>query len=180
VFSENKRFLRLSLRQLETAYPYQLMLRQPQVETLLSKRLNDFGVTVERGVELVTLTQHPDRVVAELRHHDNSVEQAQTPWLIGCDGAHSVVRRQLDIPFLGRAFEENFAVADVPLEWPLPYNVFYAFLNRGNFVAYFPMPGDLHRLTVAYPPGRAPTGEVTFAEFDVSRQPLRAARYENR
>jgi 2-polyprenyl-6-methoxyphenol hydroxylase-like FAD-dependent oxidoreductase len=165
VFSENKRFLHLSLRQLETAYPYLLMLRQPQVEALLSKRLNDFGVTVERGVELRTLTQHPDSVVAELRHHDNRIEQARTPWLVGCDGAHSVVRRQLDIPFLGKAFEENFAVADVHLEWSLPYNIFYAFLNRGNFVAYFPMPGDLHRLTVAYPPGRAPTGEVTFAEL---------------
>ena len=165
VFSENKRFLHLSLRRLETRYPYLLMLRQPQVEALLAKRLNDFGVTVERGVELRTLTQHPDHVVAELRHRDNRVEQAQTPWLIGCDGAHSVVRRQLDIPFLGKAFEENFAVADVHLEWALPYNVFYAFLNRGNFVAYFPMPGDLHRLTVAYPPGRAPTGEVTSTEL---------------
>lgn len=165
VFSENKQLLHLNLSGLDTPYPYLLMLRQPQVESLLQSRLNDYGVTVERGVELTTLAQRPDAVEVGLRQADGSVAQIWAPWVVGCDGAHSAIRHQLGVPFLGAAFEENFAVADVRVDWSLPYDVFYSFLNRGKFVAYFPMAGGLHRLTIAYPPGRAPTGNVTFDEL---------------
>ncbi|MDV3126730.1 FAD-dependent oxidoreductase [Mycobacterium sp. 21AC1] len=168
VFSENKQFLDLDLRGLDSGYPYLLMLRQPQVEALLRGRLAALGVTVERGVALTALTQGPGEVEVELRHGDGSTEQARVPWLIGCDGAHSVVRHQLDIPFIGQAFEENFAVADVEMDWSLPHDVFYSFLNRGNFVAYFPMPEGLHRLTIAYRPGEAPSGDVDYDELQES------------
>lgn len=165
VFSEGKRFLHLDVHRLATPHPYLLMLPQPHVEGLLAARLASIGVAVERGVELTTLTQSPDEVLVVLRHRDGRVEQAQTSWVIGCDGAHSTVRHQLGVPFVGAAFEENFAVADVHMEWSLPYDVFYSFLNRGRFVAYFPMPGGLHRLTIAYRPGQSPLGDVTFEEL---------------
>ncbi|MGV0809291.1 FAD-dependent monooxygenase [Mycolicibacterium setense] len=165
VFSEGKRFLHLDIHGLATPHPYLLMAPQPQVERLLVARLAGIGVTVERGVELTTLTQSPDDVRVGLRHRDGRVEQVQAPWVIGCDGAHSTVRHQLGVPFVGAAFEENFAVADVRMDWSLPYDVFYSFLNRGRFVAYFPMPGGLHRLTIAYRPGQSPVGDVTFEEL---------------
>ncbi|MGV0741825.1 FAD-dependent monooxygenase [Mycolicibacterium sp. XJ870] len=168
VFSEGKRFLHLDIHALNTPHPYLLMLPQPQVEALLATRLNDLGVEVERGVELSTLDQSPGEVQVGLRHGDGRLEQARLPWVIGCDGAHSTVRHQLDVPFVGAAFEENFAVADVRMDWPLPHDVFYSFLHRGRFVAYFPMPGGLHRLTIAYRPGQAPAGEVTFDELQAA------------
>lgn len=168
VFSEGKRMLHLNLQGLDSAYQYLLMLPQPQVEALLAARLADCGVVVERGVALTALSQRPDAVEVQLRHGDGTAERAEVSWLIGCDGAHSTVRHRLGVPFLGGAFEENFAVADVRMDWPLPYEVFYSFLNRGNFVAYFPMPGGLHRLTIAYRPGAAPDGEVTFDELQAA------------
>ncbi|SPL88248.1 pentachlorophenol 4-monooxygenase [[Actinomadura] parvosata subsp. kistnae] len=164
VFSEGRQFLDLSLSRLDTPYPYLLMAPQPKVEEVLYLKLLDYGVKVEREVKLTGLLQRPGVVEAELLHGDGSVEQVRVPWLIGCDGAHSTVRHQLGVPFVGEAFEENFAVADGRVDWPVPYDVFHAFLDRGRFVAYFPMPGGLHRITIAYPPGRAPQGEVTFEE----------------
>ncbi|MBP2453432.1 FAD-dependent monooxygenase [Mycolicibacterium lutetiense] len=165
VFSEGKRFLHLDIHALDTPHPYLLMVPQPQVEALLSGRLAEHGVTVEHGVELSTLTHTPDDVRVGLRHRTGLMEQTRAPWVIGCDGAHSIVRRQLGVPFVGAAFEENFAVADVQMDWSLPYDVFYSFLNRGRFVAFFPMPGGLHRLTIAYRPRQSPVGEVTFEEL---------------
>ncbi|GJJ17512.1 MULTISPECIES: FAD-dependent monooxygenase [Mycolicibacterium] len=165
VFSEGKRFLHLDIHDLATPHPYLLMLPQPDVEALLAARLADLGVTVERGVELSTLTQSPRDVRVSLRHPSGRIEHADAEWVVGCDGAHSTVRHQLGVPFVGAAFEENFAVADVRMDWALPYDVFYSFLNRGRFVAYFPMPGDLHRLTIAYRPGQSPSGDVTFDEL---------------
>lgn len=168
VFSEGKQFLHLDLHGLETPYPYLLMLQQPRVEALLRSRLDSLGAAVERSTELTMLSQHFDAVEVELRHGDGTTETTRVPWLIGCDGAHSAVRHLLGVPFVGAAFEENFAVADVLMDWPLPHNVFHAFLNRGNFAAYFPMPDGLHRLTIAYRPGETPTGDVTYDELQAA------------
>ncbi|MDQ2638645.1 MAG: FAD-dependent monooxygenase [Actinomycetota bacterium] len=168
VFSEGRQFLHLNLDGLDSGYPYLLMLQQPRVEALLRARIEDFGVSVERQTGFTALTQHPDEVQVELRHGDGTTESTRASWLIGCDGAHSAVRHQLGVPFVGAAFEENFAVADVRMDWALPHEVFHAFLNRGNFSAYFPMPGGLHRLTIAYRPGEAPTGDVTYDELQAA------------
>lgn len=168
VFSEGKRFLHLDIGALATPHPYLLMLPQPQVEALLTTCLASHGITVERGVELTTLAQSPDAVRVGLRHRGEKAEPAQAPWVIGCDGAHSSVRHQLGVPFVGAAFEENFAVADVQMDWAFPHDVFYSFLNRGRFVAFFPMPGGLHRLTIAYRPGQCPVGGVTFDELQTA------------
>ncbi|MFC3773918.1 FAD-dependent oxidoreductase [Mycolicibacterium holsaticum] len=168
VFSEGKQFLHLDLHGLDSPYAFLLMLQQPRVESLLRGRLESFGVAVERRAELVALTQDADAVQAVLKHGDGTTETTRTSWLIGCDGAHSTVRHQLGVQFVGAAFEENFAVADVLMDWPLPHDVFHAFLNRGNFAAYFPMPDGLHRLTVAYRPGQTPAGDVTYDELQAA------------
>ena len=57
-------------------------------------------------------------------------------------------------------------MADLRMDWSLPPNQFYAFLNQGNFVAYFPMPSGACRTAVGYPKGRAPHGEVSFSELE--------------
>jgi 2-polyprenyl-6-methoxyphenol hydroxylase-like FAD-dependent oxidoreductase len=166
VFSENKQIVHVDMSNIDTPFPFTLMLPQHQTESLLAARLADFGVEVQRSVELRSLTQHPDSVEATLRHADGAVESIEAAWLVGCDGARSTVRSQLGVPFAGTAFEENFAVADLRMDWSLPHDQFYAFLNRGNFVAYFPMPSGAYRTAVGYPKRRAPQGEVTFAELE--------------
>ena len=42
------------------------------------------------------------------------------PWLVGCDGAHSVVRKALGIPFEGGTYEECVLQADIRIRWPFP------------------------------------------------------------
>ncbi|HWD81361.1 MAG TPA: FAD-dependent monooxygenase [Kribbella sp.] len=168
LFSEDKQFLSLSLRDLETPYPYLLMLPQPQVEALLRKHLGELGVTVEHGVKLEELRQRTDQVDLTLAHSNGKTEQTGARWVVGCDGAHSTVRHQLGVGFEGEAFEENFAVADLRMDWQLPHDVFHSFLNRGRFVAYFPMPEGLHRVAIAYPAGHAPEGEVKLEELQAA------------
>jgi len=87
---------------------------------------------------------------------------------VGCDGAHSLVRYQLGVAFEGEAFEQRFAVADVRVAWPLPGDEVFAFLNRGNFMAFFPMAGGLHRVAIAYPAAAEPDGSVSVAELQES------------
>jgi 3-(3-hydroxy-phenyl)propionate hydroxylase len=39
-------------------------------------------------------------------------------WLLACDGARSVVRHQLGLPFVGQVFHDQFLIADVVMDLP--------------------------------------------------------------
>jgi len=65
--------------------------------------------------ELVGATQHSGGV--EARVQTPQVDEAiWAEWLIGCDGAHSVTRKIMDVQFEGRPFPETLILADVRLD----------------------------------------------------------------
>jgi 2-polyprenyl-6-methoxyphenol hydroxylase-like FAD-dependent oxidoreductase len=163
IMSEEHQIAQFDLGGLDTPYPYLLMLPQNTTEEILRRRLEQLGGQVESGVELVGFTQDADGVDAVLRDGGRS-QHVRADWLIGADGAHSFVRHQVGLRFEGGAFREEFATADVRVDWRLPMDQLFAFLNRGNFIAYFPMVGGWHRVAIAYNTRSAPDGDVTLAE----------------
>ncbi|KAK7030997.1 hypothetical protein VNI00_010229 [Paramarasmius palmivorus] len=77
---------------------------------ILSKKYN---CTVELSTELVSFSQHPDHDYVTVRTRDvkTGIEQdAQFDWLVGTDGAHSIVRKSLGLTFLGETVETNTLV----------------------------------------------------------------------
>lgn len=163
ILSEEHRIAEFDLGRLDTSYPYLLMLPQNLTEEILRDRLEELGGCVEHGVELVSFTQDADGVDAVLRG-DGRTERVGADWLIAADGAHSTVRHQLGLQFEGGKFREEFTVADIRVDWTLPMDELFAYLNRGNFIAYFPMAGGWHRVAIAYNTRPAPVGDVTLAE----------------
>jgi len=164
IFSERHRIATFDLSTLPTRYPYILMLPQYQTEALLTERLADLGTTVERGVELTDFEQRPDAVGAVLRGPGDKTERVEAGYLVGCDGPSSTVRERLGARFEGTALEERFAVADLHVDWDLPYDELFAFLHTGDFITLFPMRDRLHRVAIAYTKRETPTGEVTLDE----------------
>jgi 2-polyprenyl-6-methoxyphenol hydroxylase-like FAD-dependent oxidoreductase len=73
-------------------------------------------VKVERETELGSFADEGDRVVAEIRHADGRTETVETPWLIGCDGAHSAVRHGLKMGFEGETQSSDWILGDVHLD----------------------------------------------------------------
>ncbi|WP_345603919.1 FAD-dependent monooxygenase [Pseudonocardia adelaidensis] len=61
------------------------------------------GLTLERGARLVALRQHADHVeaVVESGEHAGATRVLRCDHVVGCDGAHSAVRRQLGIRYQG-------------------------------------------------------------------------------
>jgi NADPH-dependent dioxygenase len=100
---------------LPTRFPFSLMVDQVITEEVLRSSLRDLGVEIEWGVELVSLAQSPDRVAATLRHRGGRTEDVTVPWLVGTDGAHSTVRKQLGLTLLGER-TETWLNADVVIE----------------------------------------------------------------
>jgi 2-polyprenyl-6-methoxyphenol hydroxylase-like FAD-dependent oxidoreductase len=98
-----------------TAYPFALMIPQSETERLLEEHLAAQGIQVERQVELLRFTPDAHGVEATLRHPDGREETLRTPWLLGCDGAHSAVRRGLGMAFEGETLPSEWVLADVHL-----------------------------------------------------------------
>ena len=133
------RLARVSTAEIDSPYPFILMLSQCEIERILTEHLNQLGVTIERGVELVDLTESQGRVTALLKHSGGQDETATYPWVIGCDGSHSVVRKLLKLPFEGCAYEEQFVLADVDIESGIAEDEISTFFHEEGALVFFPM-----------------------------------------
>ena len=93
-------------------YPFKNPFSQPELERVLRTALTGrttvdvlFGHTLtalaqdESGVDLTVATPDGQRAI-------------RVPWVLGCDGGRSTVRRVLDISMAGRGFEDRWLVAD--------------------------------------------------------------------
>src|SRR5271154_1324753 len=116
LYAGHSELFRVPLGDVDSAFPFTLNTAQTETERVLGEHLQSLGVTVERGVEAVALTQEgPDAKAAHLtlRHEDGSTEQASASWVIGADGAHSAVRRLVGTKLAGSFVGERFVLGDV-------------------------------------------------------------------
>jgi 2-polyprenyl-6-methoxyphenol hydroxylase-like FAD-dependent oxidoreductase len=157
-----------------TPYPFVLIYPQDHHERLLSERLTQRGIEVERETELVGLEQDGARVVARLRHADGPEERCTAAYLAGCDGARSATRHLLGAGFEGGTYDQLFYVADVEIaDDALGGEVHIAF-EGPEFMLVMPygQPGKL-RLVGTVRDARADAVErLTFE--DVERAPIDA------
>jgi 2-polyprenyl-6-methoxyphenol hydroxylase-like FAD-dependent oxidoreductase len=122
----------------DTAYPYLLFLSQAETERVLADHLATRGLAVDRGVELVGLAEHEDHVVCRLRHRDGHEEQAEARFVVGCDGAHSAVRKLAGVPFVGATYPQTFVLADVEADGVTPGAV-HVFVSPKGMLFLFPL-----------------------------------------
>ncbi|KAH7925393.1 hypothetical protein BV22DRAFT_1129057 [Leucogyrophana mollusca] len=102
-----------------TPWPNAAMIAQARTVTILRSHLHAFACDVELGTRLVSFDQKADHVVANLAKMIDGTEVMETVkvgWLVGADGAHSTVRKQLGLPFIGETRNERFVIADVHLQ----------------------------------------------------------------
>ena len=90
---------------------------QDRHEAILRQHLAKYNIHVELGTELTSFEQTEDHVSAILSKtvDGNRVEEiAEFKWLVGADGASSMVRKTLGLSFLGESRQaENFVIGDI-------------------------------------------------------------------
>lgn len=100
-----------------TGYPRANMFDQPVLDAVLRERLRSTPeVTLLTGREVVGVEQESaDRVVVLHRplDDDGPQERLEASFLLGCDGANSVVRRELGGRMVDLGFEQRWLVVDV-------------------------------------------------------------------
>lgn len=120
-------------------YPYVLVFPQDEHERFLTRKLEDAGVEVERGAELLDIVQGPDGIQARIRGADGVVERLSAAYLAGCDGAHSKVRELAGGDFPGGTYAQLFYVADVAARGPVMDGELHLALDEADFLAVFPL-----------------------------------------
>jgi len=138
-YANGKQLTSVNLSEVNSPFNFTLDLPQSQTEAIFIERLQELGHKVERYVELRDLYQDNVGVTVELHKKGGVIEKPTYPFVVGCDGAHSSVRKRLDLPFEGDAYPENFALADVHIDWALSPNDMHMFLHGDGFVVLFPM-----------------------------------------
>ncbi len=136
------RLLHVSYDDLESPYPFLLNVPQSTLEGVLGEFVTSVGLQVEWGTELIGFTQDADGVTATLRHADGQEESVRAAWLVGCDGAHSVVRHTLEIGFEGKSYTQWFGLADATLKWGLRHDELHGFVHPTGLFFAIPLPGD--------------------------------------
>jgi 2-polyprenyl-6-methoxyphenol hydroxylase-like FAD-dependent oxidoreductase len=101
-------------REVPGRYPMLLIVPQSGTERVLQERAEQLGVQIVRGAEVVDLHQNGDGVSVELAGGDS----LSADYAIGCDGAHSRVRRLVGVDFVGKQYETHILLADVALSRP--------------------------------------------------------------
>ncbi|MGQ0718308.1 MAG: FAD-dependent monooxygenase [Pseudonocardiales bacterium] len=127
-----------------------LLVSQAEIEAELRCHLAKLGggASVQWGREVVGLEEDPSGVAVRLADG----ETLRTGWVVGCDGAHSAVRKAAHIGFPGVALVERFLLADIQAELRLPRDTVAVWLRGEDMLAAFPLPGaDLWRLMAPAP-----------------------------
>lgn len=151
VYAGSKKILKVSLDTIDSPYPYVISLPQSQTEAILAERLAKAGKEVERNCELESLVQEEDRVTAQIKKADGTSEKIQSLYLLGCDGCHSKVRKELNINFPGNPYDEMFMLADVSAKGELNPHTIYIFNSKNGLLALFPYKGGRYRVIASLP-----------------------------
>jgi 2-polyprenyl-6-methoxyphenol hydroxylase-like FAD-dependent oxidoreductase len=88
--------------EIDSPFPHALNLEQCKTEAALERLLRSYDIRAERETDLGSISGRADAVSVTIRHRDGSHELVETPWLIGCDGAHSRIRHLNRIHFPGK------------------------------------------------------------------------------
>ena len=148
IYNRSGQIAHIGFSSLPSRYRFAISLPQSQTERLLIEHLAHFGIVVEREKELVTLSQSTETVQTVIRNSEGLEERLESDWLIGCDGAHSSVRRLLSLPFEGDDYPETFLLADVKIDGLRDHIHIHLFLTGEGLVGIFPFRGDRCRIIV--------------------------------
>lgn len=155
-----------------TAFPRPIWISQADTESILASHLEaNYRATVNRGAVASEINQDDSGVDVVITKDDES-ENLRFRYVVGCDGAHSVVRHAAGMSFEGAPYPQDFVLCDAHLRWDRakeedkPLTIF---LGSTGLMAMFPLKQDTVRLVASRPPdllnGREAGSDPTEDDF---------------
>jgi 2-polyprenyl-6-methoxyphenol hydroxylase-like FAD-dependent oxidoreductase len=145
-----------------SAFPFALSLEQSKTEKLLLEHMEANGKAVQWQSEFVCFEQ--DAAVTVYYKDANGIGKIiKAEYIVGCDGAGSIVRHQMGASFKGDTLPKLFYVADVTLSSSvINKDELFIFLIKKGFVIFFPMEGVDHYRMIGIIPDYEEGDTITF------------------
>jgi 2-polyprenyl-6-methoxyphenol hydroxylase-like FAD-dependent oxidoreductase len=142
----------------DSPYSFVAMVPQDVTEKLLLEELRHRGGDVDYQTRFVSLRQHDEFISVRLDHNGKPIN-LKASFVVGCDGAHSAVRHQLQLPFEGAEYRGSFLLADVETNETLPADEMQLCPSELGPVAIFPMSPSRRRVvaTIENTEGEVPS-----------------------
>jgi len=171
---------RIDLSTIPHKYNFLLIISQHKTEQILERCLLSQGVKVERNMALVS-TVGVDAPLVTLSNGEKMTPQ----FVIGADGAHSVVRKSLSIGFDGESDKEQFGLADVTVQdWPFDFETVVLTILDNHLAPFLPLGENFGRFITTKPdclahlPSDAKIKDVAWStDFTISYR--QAATYQS-
>ncbi len=121
----------LSVLEGETSHPYRLQCEQYKMTQIVVEKLKSFdNVEVRFGCKIKGFTE-TDEGVSALVQDAKSESLIECSYLVGCDGANSVVRQSGGVRFEGMTYPERFLVVSTPYQ----FESYFDGLSMVNYVS---------------------------------------------
>lgn len=141
-------------------FPYALSLEQCKTEKLLVDHLSANGKEIGWQSDFLNVEQDEKGVTVCYKNANGDDIKILGDYLVGCDGASSLIRHQLGLSFDGDTIPKLFYVADVKLKSSvINKNELFMFMVKKGFVLFFPMEGKGHYRIVGVLPNGEKVGE---------------------
>ena len=123
-------------------WEFQCSLPQWRTEQILAGRLAELGGTVERALEVVSVTERDQDVLVALRRPGGATETVAASWVIGAGGAASVTRGSMAESLLGTTYPGTALAADVRVSCGLPRDGGALIASPAGYVLLAPLPDE--------------------------------------
>ncbi|MFE9684026.1 FAD-dependent oxidoreductase [Streptomyces sp. NPDC006285] len=155
MFASGRRLVRLQAdyASMPTRFPYTVIVEQTATEAVLREAVAALGVDIEWGVKVKSFEQDTDSVRVWLEHADGGEEACRAAWLVGCDGGHSTVRKQLALPLTGES-RDTWMLADAPVRTDLVPDSIYWVHTGGQALMMVPYAREGHWRLLDTAPGK--------------------------
>lgn len=135
----------IKLENLPSRFNFLLTSPQYHTENVLRERALAAGAEIRHGHEVTGLDQDSEAVHLEVTGPDGSTHRHSAAYVVGTDGAHSTIRRLIEVPFPGRLAAPAMILADVRFSDP-PKSAPRVNANRAGFAFIAPFGDGYHRI----------------------------------
>lgn len=150
---------------LPSRYAFLLNLPQAELEASLRDELTRLGGTVRFGCSVVGHQAQEDSVAVDL-DAAGTAQTVRCSVLVGCDGAHSAVRRGLGLALEGETYPDIFALADVVATVDAAPDCSILGGSADGLIGLQPLPDGRYRINATL----GPQGSAEAIDFELLAQ----------
>lgn len=150
-----------------TKYPFLLMLEQYKTEKILVDFLTRHKKGILYNTLVESLSQDREATHAKVKLQDGKEEEIIADYIVGADGAHSIVRHALGFELAGKTYKQSLFVLDCTIESPILSKTHISVaVSKSSFAAFFPMPEGHWRIVGEVPPRAYDKDTITFDDVN--------------